>query len=103
MSRLNRRSFLREFGLSATALPFLSGLPGLQAKEDAAKQRLVIMFSPNGTLPNHYWPDKGGENLTLKPIMEPLEPFKERMLTLKGVHNKIGGDGDRHMRGSPSS
>jgi len=99
MSRLNRRSFLREFGLSATALPFLSGLPGLQAKEDAAKQRLVIMFSPNGTLPNHYWPDKGGENLALKPIMEPLEPFKDRMLTLKGVHNKIGGDGDRHMRG----
>ena len=31
--------------------------------------------------------------------MEPLSEFKEDILTLKGVHNKVGGDGDDHMKG----
>lgn len=96
----NRRRFLRDLGLSGAALPFLAGLPGLQGKESAsAKQRLVIMFSPNGTLPNQYWPDPDENGLALKPIMKPLEPFKDRLLTLKGVHNRVRGDGDNHMRG----
>ena len=96
----NRRRFLRDLGLSGAALPFLAGLPGLQGKESAsAKQRLVVMFSPNGTLPNQYWPDPNENGLALKPIMKPLEPFKDRLLTLKGVHNRVRGDGDNHMRG----
>ena len=96
----NRRRFLRDLGLSGAALPFLSGLPGLQGKESTStKQRLVVMFSPNGTLPNQYWPDPNENGLALKPIMKPLEPFKERLLTLKGVHNRVRGDGDNHMRG----
>ncbi len=57
------------------------------------------MFSPNGTLPDKFWPDEEGENFTLKPILAPLEPFKDRMLFLKGVSNKVRGDGDGHMRG----
>jgi len=100
MKMENRRSFLRDLGLSGAALPFLTGLPGLQAKQSSmAKQRLVIMFSPNGTLPNQYWPNHDGESLNLKPIMKPLEPFKDKMLVLKGLHNRIRGDGDNHMRG----
>ena len=35
----------------------------------------------------------------LKRILAPLEPFKNRLLTLKGISNKIRGDGDGHMRG----
>jgi hypothetical protein len=35
----------------------------------------------------------------LRPILAPLAPFKDRLLTLKGVGNKIRGDGDGHMRG----
>ncbi|MFP6901459.1 MAG: DUF1552 domain-containing protein, partial [Opitutales bacterium] len=100
MNMQNRRRFLRDLGLSSAALPFLAGLPGLRAKESAiAKQRLIVMFTPNGTLPNQYWPDPGGESLNLKPIMKPLEPFKDRALILKGVHNRVRGDGDNHMRG----
>ena len=57
------------------------------------------MFSPNGTLPDKFWPDEEGENFTLKPILEPLEPFKDRTLFFNGVSNKVRGDGDGHMRG----
>ncbi|SVC04044.1 uncharacterized protein METZ01_LOCUS256898, partial [marine metagenome] len=72
----------------------------MQAKEvGKAKQRLVVMFSPNGTLPKHFWPDRKEGEFNLKPIMEPLTPFKDHILTLKGVHNRVRGDGDNHMRG----
>ncbi len=100
MSTLNRRQFLRRLGVSSAALPFLAGLPSLRgAVTPQKRQRMIIMFSPNGTLPNDFWPDQAGDQLVLKPIMEPLEPFKDRMLVLNGVCNKIHGDGDNHMRG----
>jgi hypothetical protein len=57
------------------------------------------MFSPNGTLPKHFWPDQKEGEFKLKPIMGPLTPFKDRILSLKGVHNRVRGDGDNHMRG----
>jgi hypothetical protein len=99
-----RRQFLRELGLSAAAIPFLSGMSSLTAAEGtctAARKRLVIMFSPNGTLPDEFWPNQFGVDmpLELKPMLEALSPFREQTLMLKGVDNKIGGDGDNHMRG----
>lgn len=97
---IKRRDFLKDLGISAAALPFLTGLPGLTAAEtQAKKQRLIIVFSPNGTIPTEFWPDAQGKDFQLKRILQPLAPFKNQMLTLKGIHNKIGGDGDRHMRG----
>jgi len=57
------------------------------------------MFSPNGTIPPSFWPDETGTDFKLKEIMAPLEPFKQRMLVLHGLCNKVRGDGDNHMRG----
>ncbi|HET6408408.1 MAG TPA: DUF1552 domain-containing protein [Chthoniobacteraceae bacterium] len=100
MIPLNRREFLRNLGVSAAALPFIAGLPSLiGAPIPQRRQRLIIMFSPNGTLPNEFWPDEEGEGFNFKSILQPLEPFRDRTLMLKGVHNKIRGDGDNHMRG----
>lgn len=97
---LNRREFIRHFGVSAASLPFLGGLPSLcGAAASEKRKRLVILFSPNGTLPTEFWPDEDGENFQLKSILQPLEPFKKQTLILKGVFNKIRGDGDNHMRG----
>ena len=92
-----RREFLRHLGVSSAALPFLSGLPGLNAAEGRQGKRLIIMFSPNGTIPWEFWPE--GETLDFKRILKPLEPFRDKLVTLRGVHNKVEGDGDRHMRG----
>jgi hypothetical protein len=97
---LNRRQFLRNLGVSAAALPFLAGLPSLNgAPLPQRRQRVIIMFSPNGTLPNDFWPDEEGGGFHFKSILEPLTPFKDRTLILKGIYNKIRGDGDQHMRG----
>ena len=95
-----RREFIRDMGLSAAALPFVLNLPGLGfAQGGRRKQRLVVMFSPNGVVPPTFWPNEQGEKFTLKKSLEPLEPFRERSLILNGVCDKVRGDGDNHMRG----
>ena len=100
MNALHRREFLRRLGLSAASLPFLAGLPSLGLAAPARpRQRLIVMFSPNGTVPTAYWPDETGADFKLKEILSPLEAFKDRMLILRGLSNKVRGDGDGHMRG----
>lgn len=95
-----RREFVRRLGLGAAALPFVCNLPSLGfANTQGRKQRLVVIFSPNGVIPSAFWPDEEGENFTLKEILKPLDLFKNRLLTLHGVCDKVRGDGDNHMRG----
>lgn len=100
MNIATRRHFLRTLGLSTAALPFLPALPSFgQATSSANPQRIIFMFTPNGTIPPEFWPDEVGPDFKLKRILQPLEPFKNRLLTLKGISNKVRGDGDGHMRG----
>src|SRR6267143_805061 len=100
MNRVHRREFIKRFGISAASLPFLMGLPSLGLASLARpRERLVVMFSPNGTIPSAFWPDETGSDFKLKEIMTPLEAFKDRMLVLRGVSNRVRGDGDNHMRG----
>ena len=91
MTRTSSRSeFLRDLGIGAAALPFVLNLPSLGfANQQRRKQRLVVMFSPNGVFPDHFWPDEEGAKFTLKESLKPLEPFQDRMLTLRGVSNRV--------------
>ncbi|MBC7805521.1 MAG: DUF1552 domain-containing protein [Akkermansiaceae bacterium] len=97
----SRRAFLRNIGLSAAALPFLANLPafGAPAAVGKKKQRLVIIFSPDGIVPSTFWPDTEGALTGFKESLTPLEPFRNKTLLLNGVSDKIRGDGDGHMRG----
>lgn len=102
MHQTNRREFLLRSGISLAAANMAMGLPSLAraaGSDPAAKQRLVFVFSPNGVIPKHFWPDEVGEDFKLKRILEPLADLKQQVLTLHGLHNKIRGDGDGHMRG----
>lgn len=96
-----RRDFLKHLGLASATLPFLSNLEAFASSTAAQtrKQRLVVLFSPNGTVPWNFWPEKEGADFDIKPILKPLEEFKDRMLVMKGISDKMQGDGDRHMRG----
>jgi Protein of unknown function (DUF1552) len=95
-----RREFFRDLGIGTAALPFVLNLPSLGfANQQKRKQRLVVIFSPNGVFPPAFWPDEEGDEFTLKEIVKPLEPFQDRMLMLRGVCDKVRGDGDNHMRG----
>jgi hypothetical protein len=96
----SRRDFIRDLGIGAASLPFLLNLPSLGfANQQRRKQRLVIMFSPDGIVPPTFWPDEEGEAFKLKESLSPLEPLKNRTLILHGVCDRVRGDGDAHMRG----
>lgn len=93
MNSSTRRTFLRQLGLSAAALPFLPVLPSLAQSAPGGKpQRIIFLFTPNGTIPPEFWPDQTGPDFQLKRILAPLEPFKSRLMTLHGIHNKVRGD-----------
>ncbi len=98
-----RREMLAHLGVGAAALPFVGNLPGLARGEAGGKiprkQRLVVIFTPNGVVPSSFWPDAEGPLTKLKPCLEPLEPFRDQLLTLHGVCDRVRGDGDAHMRG----
>jgi hypothetical protein len=98
--RSNRREFIRDLGIGAAAVPFILNLPSLGfANQQRRKQRLVVMFSPNGVVPSAFWPDEEGSSFQLKESLTPLEPFRDRTLILHGLGDQVRGDGDNHMRG----
>jgi hypothetical protein len=102
LDSIHRRSVLKKLGLTSLSLPILSQSANLfseKAKKAAPKQRLIVMFSPNGTIPVQFWPEKMGEDFEHKTILKPLEPFHDKMLILRDLHNRVRGDGDNHMRG----
>jgi len=81
-------------------VPFVLNLPSLGfANQAKRKQRLVIMFSPNGVIPGAFWPKEEGEKFTLPESLTPLAPFQSKLLTLNGICDRVRGDGDAHMRG----
>jgi len=98
---ISRRNLLRRLGVGSAVLPFLGNLPSLAAATAVPKQRLVVVFSPDGVVKKNFWPAESGAfgNRDLPSILDPFTPFKDRLLTLKGVNNKVTGDGDGHMRG----
>lgn len=95
-----RRKFIRDLGISAASIPLVLNLPSLGwARTKARPKRIVFMFSPNGIVPDQFWPDKTGSEFEFKEIMKPLEKFRDKTLIVKGLCDKIRGDGDSHMRG----
>jgi len=104
MNTLTRRSLLSRLRNLGMALPIVSGLPVVRELQAAGAQtvrprRLILFFTPNGTIPQEFWPvEKDGE-LQFGRILAPLERWKSRCLALKGISNKVRGDGDGHMRG----
>src|SRR5437764_10500344 len=88
-ARTTRREFVRHLGLGAAALPFILNLPSLGfANQGRRKQRLIIMFSPNGVVPDTFWPDQEGADFAFKESLSPLESLRDRTLVLHGVCDK---------------
>lgn len=100
---INRREFVRGAGAFALAFPGLSqwaGLDWVMPSVDANKpKRLVIVFSPNGMVREGFWPKTEGPDFEMTEVLKPLDDFRNKMLVVKGICNKIRGDGDSHMRG----
>ena len=85
---LSRRQFARLLAGAFTALPLLESLPALgQETPSAGPKRLVLLFNPNGTIGEDFWPAAGATETAfeLGRILQPLAEFKDKMLLLRGL------------------
>jgi hypothetical protein len=86
-----RRTVLRGFG-AALALPLLdSMIPAFAAQADRAAtrvRRLGVVYVPNGMVMKDWTPAAEGSAFELTPIMQPLAPYRDRMIIVTGLQSK---------------
>lgn len=88
MPGLPRRSLLRGLGIGLVAAPFLNLLSAPRSRaEGAAARRLIVFFSPNGTVPKHWAPAGTELDFTFPAgsILEPLTPVKDKLIVVEGL------------------
>jgi hypothetical protein len=87
--RLDRRTFLRSAG-AALALPFLDGMEPAFAGASSAKpvKRLAVAYVPNGIIMDHWTPAGEGAAFELPAILQPLTPFRDRIMILSGLGSR---------------
>jgi hypothetical protein len=85
---LNRRQLLRGAGV-ALSLPLLDAMiPALTAQAQTAaniKPRLGFIYVPHGAIMSEYTPDAIGRDFQFKPILKPLEPYRDRLNIISGL------------------
>ena len=82
-----RRTILRGLGASL-ALPLLDAMvPAFAAPRTSASSaaRLGVVYVPNGMMMNDWLPETEGAGFAFKPIMKPLEPFRDQLVVLSGL------------------
>jgi hypothetical protein len=103
---LSRRLVLRGVGGAVIALPWLEA-GGRSARAAAGLQaspkRLVIFFTPNGTIHDALWPKVAPSETSfeLQGILAPLERHKGRLLLVRGLDLKSASvsHGHGHQKG----
>jgi hypothetical protein len=90
----SRRSFLRA-GLAGGALvaagSALALFPWLRASSAAtAPKRLLLFFTPHGTVWDQWRPVGGETGFTFSPILSPLEKHRDRLVIVDGIEIKSG-------------
>jgi hypothetical protein len=90
----SRRQLLKALGVGAAAAPLIPALDGWA--QGAAPKRLLLLFTPDGIVPNEWWPT-GTEtawNFPANGIMEPMNRHKADMIFFKDIPRHNGGSGD---------
>lgn len=86
---ISRRTMLRGLGASL-ALPLLDGMvPALTPLRLTAARpirRLGVVYVPNGMMMDHWTPTTEGTDYDFPTILQPLEPFRNDVQVLSGMH-----------------
>src|SRR5215471_12509445 len=82
---LSRRTVLRGLGVTL-ALPLLESMaPAFAAAATNAVRRLGVVYVPNGMNMQSWTPKAEGAALKFSAILQPLAPFRDRLLVLSGL------------------
>ncbi|MFK7926704.1 MAG: DUF1552 domain-containing protein [Myxococcota bacterium] len=96
---MRRRDLLKMGAASLLAAPFLSLAMGARAQDQGAPRRLLIVHSPNGTIP-HRLGATGGNRLAFDAgsILEPLAGLEDQLLVLSNMNFSVGTNHEGGMR-----
>ena len=94
---VSRRTLLRGLGVSM-ALPWLESLGVAVAATGAAQPptRTLVTFNGMGFHSKHWWAKGEGSGMELGPCLEPLAPWRERMVFIRGLWNEQANNGAIH-------
>ncbi len=82
---INRRQLLKGTGVSL-GLPLLSSMvPAFAQSGSVIQPRLGFVYIPHGAIMSEYTPDKVGTDFEFKPILKPLEPYRDRLTIVSGL------------------
>ncbi|WP_437581502.1 DUF1552 domain-containing protein [Sorangium sp. So ce887] len=98
---ISRRRMLQG-ALAATATIPLLNSELARGQETTAPKRFVVFYTPNGTLESQWMPTGPGANYTLSPLLQPLSPFKAKLIPLRGINMNVvvnSNIGSEHARG----
>src|SRR5258708_26989387 len=108
MTRILSRRMVLRGATGALALPLLNDIPRAQAQSksvDAGPEaggparggpkRLIVMFSPNGTIPSAFASTGSGPTFTLGPILSPLvmDGHKNDLIVVHNLDISASADG----------
>ncbi|MDX2018918.1 MAG: DUF1552 domain-containing protein [Deltaproteobacteria bacterium] len=96
---LGRRALLRGVGGITLGLPFIEALSGKAQAAPGVPKRFLLWHQGQGTQYNQWAiPGTSPTDFKLGSILEPIAPYKDRMLFLRGIDNKVSdlATGDGH-------
>lgn len=85
----SRRRFLRRAALAGSAAAVFPWL-GRARAADAPPKRLLLLFTPHGTVWDQWRPGGGETNFTFSPILSPLAAHRDKLLIVDGLHMVSG-------------
>jgi hypothetical protein len=99
-SKLDRRTVLRGLAGVAIGLPLFEAMQDKRAQAGGPPKRLVIFFTPNGTIPGA-WVSGTQQSYTFGPILQPLASYQSDLVVMTGINNVAAthGPGDDHQKG----
>jgi hypothetical protein len=94
----SRRQLLKALGVGAAAAPLIPALDGWAAGATAAPKKLLLVFTPDGIVPEQWWPTGSATawNFPAGGICEPLNKYKDKMVFFKDIPRFNGGSGGAH-------
>ena len=92
---ISRRTVLRGLGVTV-ALPWLESISVFGADANQAPVRFACLFSGNGFHAKEWWARGGGAKMELGKVLQPLEPFREKLNFIQGLFNAEAKHGGIH-------
>src|SRR6476661_8503037 len=79
---LSRRTFMRGTLGATVALPFLDAMIPALSAAPTSPFRFGAVYFPCGVWPDTWHPEKEGSDFAFKPVMQPLEQFRNQLVTV---------------------